>query len=239
MTRVQFYGVLLLMGATGLYLGLKAPPEAETVTRSLANEQGSHPSQNSLTSALERVNALAQAPAAQAAAPVPVPAPATPPPEYSIGAQLAVLPPAQAMDTALQQLSANTLSSHDRVDVIDFIREHENESADRINRAVLDELSDAHLSRVADDPEFVKSYIVLLANVFLETQHDPEKAMVTLVDTASSYQDDLSRKALVGTFAAQFPAMRTAIEQALRDHSLDPAQVLDPADPAQIPPQDP
>jgi hypothetical protein len=100
----------------------------------------------------------------------------------------------------------------DRLQIISFLRERENDFPGAVNAAALQELSLKHVPPTAPD-DWMLSYIENVAHLYLETSSSPEIEIDQFKSVAETYSNPAYRKALIEAYLQLYPDRRAEIEK--------------------------
>lgn len=203
MSRIQFYLLLLVIGATGLIFAFRSPSASTPITKELATS-------------LERVDQVAQSESGDAKeipqTPMKMQQPYVAQP-WSV--RLHALSVTEGLNTAITQLSTgSSLSPSDRLQMISYLREHEQDDPDAINNFALKDLALTHLP-AEHSPEWRSNYIENVAHLYLETSSAPENSLNELIGIAEGYTNAPDRKSLIGSYLQLFPEKKSDVDRAI------------------------
>ena len=200
MSRIQFYLLLLSVGAAGLIFAFRSPATPEPITQELA-------------ASLERVDQVAQAdhPAQTPSSDAPM-RPQLRSVQQPWGVKLRTLSVDAGIETAIKQMTSAALSPSDRLQMLSYLREHEQDDPDAINGFALKDLALKHVP--ADTaPEWRVSYILNVGHLYLETASSPEDSLKEFIQVAESYDNNADRTALIHAYLQLYPEKKPDVDR--------------------------
>lgn len=202
MSRIQFYLLLLSVGAAGLIFAFRSPATPEPITPELA-------------ASLERVDQVAQADHPQQAPSADAP---MRPQQRSVqqpwGVKLRTLSVDEGISTAITQLSSAAHSPSDRLQMLAYLREHEQDDPDAINSFALKDLALTHVP-AETAPEWRVSYILNVGHLYLETTSNPEDSLEEFIKVAEGYDNNADRTALIHSYLQLYPEKKPDVDRAI------------------------
>ena len=128
------------------------------------------------------------------------------------GVKLRTLSVNEGIDTAIKQLSSATLSHSDRLQMLAYLREHEQDDPDAISGFALKDLGLAHIP--ADTaPDWRISYILNVGHLYLETTPNPEDSLEEFIQVAEGYDNNADRTALIHAYLQLYPEKKPDVDR--------------------------